>query len=76
MNAGDRVYYLYTDKNGTEIKYAAIILAQQDEGYLIRIGSYDVHTREIKTLESIAPAASLEPRSIPCSYENELNGRA
>jgi len=70
------VYYLYTDKNGTQIKYAAIILAQQAEGYLIRIGRYDVHTKEVKTIESIAAAASLQPRSIPCSYEDELNGPA
>ena len=75
MQAGDKVYYLYTDKNGVTIKYAAIVLAQQDDGMLIRVGRYDVHTREVSSFESVAPAAKLQPRSLPCSYEDELTGQ-
>jgi len=26
MKDGDKVYYLYTDKNGVQIKFAAIII--------------------------------------------------
>ncbi len=74
MQPGDRVYYLYTGKDGTPIKYAAIVLALEDEGVLIRVGKYDVHTQEVKTLESLVAASALQPRSVPCSYEDELNG--
>ena len=76
MQAGDRVYYLYTDKNGVQIKFAAIILAQQADGMLIRVGRYDVHTRNVSTFESVVSTATLRPRSIPCSYEDELQGQA
>ena len=72
MQVGDRVYYLYTDNNGVPIKFAAVILEQQAEGFLIRIGRYDVHTRDIATFESVVAATSLLPRSLPCSYEDEL----
>ena len=74
MQAGDRVYYLYTDSSGNQIKYAAVVLGGEAHGVLIRIGRYDVDTREIKTFESEVDAASLEPRSIPCSYEDALEG--
>jgi hypothetical protein len=76
MQAGDRVYYLYTDKNGVQIKFAAIILAQQADGVLIRVGRYDVHTRNVSTFESVVATATLRPRSVPCSYEDELTGQA
>jgi hypothetical protein len=76
MQAGDMVYYLYTDKNGVTIKYAAIVLAQQEDSVLIRVGRYDVHTREVSTFETAVPAATLQPRSVPCSYEDELTGQA
>ncbi len=76
MQAGDRVYYLYTDKNNVQIKFAAIVLAQQADGILIRVGRYDVHTRNISTFESVVTAATLRPRSVPCSYEDELTGQA
>ena len=72
MNTGDRVYYLYTDKRDVPIKFAAIVLAQQSDGILIRIGRYDVHTREVSTFESVVAASALQPRSVPCSYEDEL----
>ncbi len=72
MNAGDRVYYLYTGKDGTPIKFAAIVLARQEDGILIRVGRYDVHTNEIKTFESVVPETLVQPRSVPCSYEDEL----
>ncbi len=72
MQAGEKVYYLYTDKNGVTIKYAAIVLAQQADGILIRVGRYDVHTHKVSSFESVAPEAKLQPRSVPCSYEEEL----
>ena len=75
MQAGDRVYYLYTDKNNVQIKFAAIVLAQQADGILIRVGRYDVHTRNISTFESVVATATLRPRSVPCSYEDELTGQ-
>jgi len=74
MQPGDRVYYLYTGKDGTPIKYAAIVLAIEDEGILIRVGKYDVQSQEVKTLESVVAATALQPRSVPCSYEDELTG--
>jgi hypothetical protein len=76
MQAGDRVYYLYTDKNDVPIKFAAIVLAQQADGILIRVGRYDVHTRNISTFESVVATTTLRPRSVPCSYEDELMGQA
>ena len=76
MQAGDRVYYLYTDSSGNQIKYAAVVLESGADGVFIRIGRYDVDTREIKTFESQVDAASLEPRSIPCSYEDALEARS
>ena len=65
MQPGDRVYYLYTGKDGTPIKYAAIVLAIEDEGILIRVGKYDVQSQEVKTLESVVAATALQPRSVP-----------
>ena len=76
MQAGDKVYYLYTDKHGVPVKFAAIVLALQDDGFLIRVGRYDVHTREVSSFESVVAAATLQPRSVPCSYEDELTGQA
>jgi hypothetical protein len=75
MQAGDKVYYLYTDKHGVPIKFAAIVLAQQGDGFLIRVGRYDVHTREVSSFESVVAAATLQPRSVACSYEDELMGQ-
>jgi hypothetical protein len=76
MNKGDMVYYLYTDKNGTPIKFAAIVLGLETDGILIRVGRYDVHSKEVSTFESVVSEAALQPRSVPCSYEGELQGKA
>jgi hypothetical protein len=76
LKAGDKVYYLYTDKNGVQIKFAAVVLAQQADGMLIRVGRYDVHTQEVSTFESVVTTAILQPRSVPCSYEDELTRQA
>lgn len=76
MQSDDMVYYLYTDKNGVQIKFAAIVIALQADGILIRVGRYDVHTREVSTFESVVATATLRPRSVPCSYEDELTGQA
>ena len=72
MQAGDKVYYLYTDKNGIPIKSAAIVLGLEDDAIAIRVGRYDVHSKQISTFESVVSEGSLQPRSVPCSYENEL----
>ena len=76
MQTGDRVYYLYTGKDGTPIKFAAIVLGHEDDGIMIRVGRYDVHSKEVKTFESTVPAELLQPRSVPCSYEDELTASA
>ena len=72
MKNGDKVYYLYTDKNGVPIKFAAIIIRLDDDGIVVRVGRYDVHSKEVSTFESTVSAASLQPRAVPCSYEDEL----
>ncbi len=72
MQPGDMVYYLYTGKDGTPIKFAAIVLALENDGILIRVGKFDVSTQEVKTFESVVAEASLQPRSVPCSYEDQL----
>lgn len=76
MDAGDMVYYLYTGKDGTPIKFAAVVLGVEEDGINIRVGRYDVNTREIKTFESVVAESLLQPRSVPCSYEDELNRQA
>ena len=72
MDIGDMVYYLYTDKNGTQIKFAAVVLSLENDGILIRVGRYDVHSKEVSTFESTVPEDALESRSVRCSYEQEL----
>ena len=72
MKADDMVYYLHTDKQGVPIKFAAIVLSIEVEGIKIRVARYDVHSKEISTFESIVSSESLQPRSVPCSYEDEL----
>ena len=76
MQAGDMVYYLYTNERGTPLKFAAIVLGLEAEGIAIRIGRYDVHGKEVSTFESVVSSAVLQPRSVPCSYEDELQGKA
>ena len=72
MQAGDMVYYLYTGKNGTPIKFAAVVLGLEDDGVAIRVGRFDVLSKEVEFFESTVAATLLQPRSIPCSYEDEL----
>ena len=76
MKDGDMVYYLYTDKNGVPIKFAAIIIGLDDDGIAIRVGRYDVHSKEVSTFESTVSTASVQPRTVPCSYEDELHKQA
>ena len=72
MQPGDMVYYRYTGKNGTPIKFAAIVLGLESDGVLIRVGRFDVHTGKVKTFESVVSEVAVPPRSAPCSYEDEL----
>lgn len=76
MKDGDMVYYLYTDKNGVPIKFAAIVIGLDDNGIAIRVGRYDVHSKEVSTFESVVSETSLQPRTLPCSYEDELQKQA
>ncbi|MFT5658746.1 MAG: hypothetical protein ACI9KN_002027 [Gammaproteobacteria bacterium] len=72
MEAGDKVYYLHTNKFNTETKFAAIVIAIEAEGVLIRVGRLDIDLQEIKTFESVVSADSLLPRKAPCSFESDL----
>ena len=72
MNVNDKVYYLHTNKNGTPVKFAAVVLSVEDDKVSIRVGRYDVHSKEISTFESTVPVQTLQSRSVPCSYEDEL----
>ncbi len=56
------VYYLYTDQNGTQIKLAAVVLAIESDGILIRVGRYDVHSKQVSTSESTVPEHALQAR--------------
>ncbi len=76
MQVGDRVYYLYTGKLGTEVKFAAVVLGIDTDGVLVRVGRYDAETREIRTFDATVAADTLEPRSVPCSFEDALTGNA
>jgi hypothetical protein len=73
MNAGDMVYYLYTGKDGTPIKFAAVVLALESDGILIRVGKFDVSTQEVKTFESVVAETSLESRSVRGQYSKEFS---
>lgn len=72
MEAGDRVYYLHTNQLGNETKFAALVIAVEDDGIFIRVGRLDVDLQEIKTFESVVPANLLVPRNAPCSFESDL----
>ena len=74
MQIGDRVYYLYTDKYGKQVKYAATVVAIEGEDIHICVGRLDVFAQKIVTFESIVTADKLLPRSAPCSFEDELLG--
>ena len=72
MQPGDKVYYLYTDKSGTPIKIAGIVLGLDPEGVKIRIGRYDTQTNKVNTLDSVVPESTLQARSVPWTFEDEL----
>jgi hypothetical protein len=72
MQPGDMVYYLYTAKNGTPIKVAGIVLGFEADGVVIRIGRFDVQTSKVNTFESVVPESTLRPRSVPWTFEDEL----
>lgn len=72
MQAADMVYYLYTDKHGVPLKLPAVVIGVDDDGIAIRVGRYDVHSKEVSTFESVVATESLQPRSVPCSYEDDL----
>ncbi len=72
MKAGDKVYYLHTNQLGCETKFAALVIAVEDDGIFIRVGRLDVDLQEIKTFESVVPADSLVPRKAPCNFESDL----
>jgi hypothetical protein len=74
MNSGDMVYYLYTGKDGTPIKFAALVLGVEEEGILIRVGRFDVHSRQVSTFDSVVAADLLQPRTVPCAFEDMLQG--
>ena len=69
------MYYLYTDKKGIPIKVAGVVLGIEADGVLIRIGRYDVQTNKVNTLDSVVPESTLEPRSVPWTFEDELQTR-
>ena len=72
MRVDDMVYYLHTDKHGVPIKFAAIVLSTEDDDVNIRVGRYDVHSKEVSTFEAVVSRKSLQTRSVACSYEDEL----
>lgn len=72
MQAADMVYYLFTDKHGVETKIPARVLSADKDKVLIRVGRYDVHTKEVSVMESAVSPSSLLSRQVPCSYEDEL----
>ena len=76
MQKGDMAYYHHTGKLGIQTKYPARLISVDGDAVTIRIGRFDVHSQEIKTLESTVESNALTPRSAPCSYENELKGQS
>ena len=73
MKIGDKVYYLYTDKYAKEIKLAALVVTIEAEGIHIRAGRFDVLSSKFETFDATVAANKLSPRTVPCSFENELN---
>ena len=74
LQPGDKVYYLHHGKDGTPIKFPAVVLDLAESGVRIRVGRFDVHTQDASTFESVVDEALLEPRSVPCSFEAALTG--
>ena len=69
------VYYLYTGKDGTPIKFPAQILAREDDGLRIRVGKYDVLSKDVDTFDAVVSAEKLKPRNVPCAFEDALASR-
>ena len=76
MQPGDKVYYLYTGKGGTPVKVSGVVLGLEADGVLVRIGRYDVQTSKVRTHESVVPESTLTPRSVPWTFEDELQAPA
>ncbi len=76
MQIGDQVYYQYTDKNGTAIKSAAIVLDTRPDGVFIRVGRFDLQRSQFTSFESVVAEQTLSPRSVPCSHEEDLKNPA
>ena len=72
MQAGDMVYYRYTDQHGVETKIPARVVAVDDDDITISIGRYDVHTKQVSVMQSSVSPQSVLLRQVPCSYEDEL----
>ena len=72
MKAGDMVYYLHTNQLGNKTKFAAMVVAVEEDGIFIRVGRLNVDLQEIKTFESLVSADSLVVRNTPCSFESDL----
>jgi len=72
FSAGDMVYYLHTNQQGIRVKFAAVVLGLEPDGVMIRVGRYDVHSKEVSSVESTVDEKSLQARTVPCSYEDEL----
>ena len=72
MQAGDMVYYLFTDQHGVETKIPARVISADGDEILISIGRYDVHTKQVTVLQSTVGPDHLLARRVPCSYEDEL----
>jgi len=70
--AGDMIYYLHTNQRGTRVKFAAVVVGLGHDGVTIRVGRYDVHSKEVSCIESTVAATSLQARTVPCSFEHEL----
>jgi len=66
------VYYLHTNQMGIRVKFAAVVLGPGPDGVMIRVGRYDVHSKEVSSFESTVAETSLQIRSVPCSFEDEL----
>lgn len=72
MQAGDMVYYLFTDQQGVETKIPARVITSDGTTITISIGRYDVHTKQVSVMQSTVSPHSVLQRQVPCSYEDEL----
>jgi len=66
------IYYLHTNQRGTRVKFAAVVVGLAQDGVMIRVGRYDVHSKEVSCLQATVAATSLQVRTVPCSFEHEL----